>query len=111
MSYIYADKIGAGPEHPAKQWGLFTRELTPDQAAELYALNAAQRNDWFGVVRLEDGQQRPTAYLKVCPQGNGIELHRLSGYGSITAAYAWGAYYEPRNDAPFEGTADRPQRS
>lgn len=93
-----APRQAVGAVHPGTHAGSGRRAIRP------------QRLPTQRLVRgrpSRDGQQRPSAYLKVCPQGNGIELHRLNGHGSITAAYAWGAYYEPRNDAPFEGTADR----
>ena len=46
--YIYTDKIGAGPEHPKKRWGLFSTEITPERAAARYGLDAAERGELAG---------------------------------------------------------------
>ncbi|WP_309067889.1 hypothetical protein [Microbacterium sp.] len=105
--YIYTDKVGAGPEHPNKRWGLFSTELTADEAAQRYALDAVRRDAWFGVVLLEPGEERPSAYLQVSPRGNGVTLHKLNPHGSIDASYTWGAYYQPQDDAPYTGDEDR----
>ncbi|MFT3797985.1 hypothetical protein [Microbacterium sp.] len=105
--YIYTDKVGAGPEHPKKRWGLFSTELTVEEAAARYALNAVNRSDWFGIVLLEPGEDRPRAYLQMCPRANGVELDKLGPHGSIEAAYSWGAYYAPADLQPYEGDADR----
>ncbi|MFT4214741.1 MAG: hypothetical protein QM622_08195 [Microbacterium sp.] len=105
--YIYTDKVGAGPEHPKKRWGLFSTELTPEEAEARYALNAVNRSDWFGIVLLEPGEDRPHAYLQMCPRANGVVLHKLGAHGSIDAAYVWGAYYDPPKPTPYTGDADR----
>jgi hypothetical protein len=105
--YIYVDKVGAGPEHPSKRWGLFSDELTPDEAAARYALDPARREDWFGIVLLEPGQDRPRAYLQMAPRANGVELDKLDAHGSIEAAYTWGAYHEPADKQPYTGEEDR----
>lgn len=99
--YIYADKIGAGPEHPTKRWGLFTNELSAEQAAERYALPPEQRENWFGIVQAVDGE-RPSAYLQMCPQANGVTLHTLDEHGRIAAAYSWGAYSDTEVHADDE---------
>jgi hypothetical protein len=81
--FIYTDKVGAGPEHPNKKWGLFSKELGPEDASARYSLDAARREDWFGVVLIEGEQERPTAYLQMCPRANGVELHKLDQFGSV----------------------------
>lgn len=83
--YIYTDRVGAGPEHPKKQWGLFSKELTTDEAVARYDLDAARREDWFGVV-LQSDDQRPHAYLQMCPRANGVEMHKLNAQGSVDVA-------------------------
>lgn len=105
--YIYADKVGAGPENPNKQWGLFANELTPDEAQARYELNAVNRDAWFGVVRIPEGADRPDAFLQVCPQANGISLEKLNTHGSVVTAYTWGTYYEPhyKDRTPYNGNA------
>lgn len=106
--YIYADKVGAGPEHPDKQWGLFSDELTVEQAQARYAEEASRRDDWFGIVRMEAEQDRPGAYLQMCPRANGVELHKVNEHGSIEAAYTWRAYDDDPSDAqPHQGLGDR----
>ena len=105
--YIYADKAGAGPEHPDKLWGLFSDELTVEQAQARYAADASRRDDWFGVVRMEAGGGRPSAYLQMGPRANGVELHKVNEHGSIEAAYTWGAYYEPSDAGPYQGNDER----
>lgn len=89
--YIYTDKVGAGPEHPAKRWGLFTEELSSEEAMQRYALPVSRRDDWFGIVRTVD-DEAPSAYLQMCPQANGVVLHTLDRNGSVAASYSWGAY-------------------
>lgn len=88
--YIYADKVGAGPDHPNKRWGLFTAELTPEEAEMRYARDSGRSNDWFGIVLLEAGAERPRAYLQMSPRANGVKLHKLNAHGSIEASYSWG---------------------
>lgn len=105
--YIYTDKVGAGPEHPSKRWGLFDAELTPDEAAARYAQNAVRRDDWFGIVLLEPGEDRPRAYLQMSPRANGVVLDRLDSHGSIEASYSWGAYYDPPTPQPYAGADER----
>lgn len=105
--YIYTDKVGAGPEHPKKQWGLFSKEISVEDAAERYRLDAARRDDWFGIVLLGEGQERPGAYLQMCPRANGVELHKLDAYGSVEVAYTWRAYYTPSDTAPYVGDESR----
>lgn len=105
--YIYTDKIGAGPEHPDKQWGLFSKELTPDRAAIRYGLNAVRRSRWIGVVQLKPGEARPSSYLQICPRANGVELNELNEHGSIISSYIWGAYYEPSDKKPYTGSETR----
>lgn len=106
LRYIYANKVGAGPEHPNKRWGLFSEELTVEQAAARYALNAVRRDEWFGVVLLEGGAERPQAYLQVSPRANGVALEKLDAHGSIEASYSWGAYHQPEDGRPYEGDDD-----
>lgn len=105
--YIYAKKVGAGPEHPKKRWGLFSEEITADEAARLYSLDAVHREDWFGVLLLEEGRERPSAYLQVCPRANGVQLHKLNEQGSIEAGYTWRAYYDPSDSRPYDGNEAR----
>lgn len=105
--YIYTDKVGAGPEHPKKRWGLFSTEITPEQAEARYALDAVERGRWFGIVLLEPQQERPGAFLQMCPRANGVELNKLSAHGSIEAAYTWGAYHDPSDRQPYRGAEDR----
>ncbi|WP_314649328.1 hypothetical protein [uncultured Microbacterium sp.] len=107
MSYIYVDKVGAGPAHPDKKWGLFSDELTVAEAEERYNRNAALREDWFGIVHIEPGEDRPSAYLQMCPRANGVVLHKLTEHGSIAASYTWGAYYSVSEDEAYEGDDDR----
>lgn len=105
--YIYTDKVGAGPEHPKKRWGLFSTELTVEQAAARYGLNAARRGDWFGIVRLGEDEERPRAFLQMAPQANGVELSKLGENGSTEAVYTWRAYYDAPDSQPYEGNDDR----
>lgn len=105
--YIYADKVGAGPEHPKKQWGLFSTELTSEQAATRYALDGDRSSDWFGIVLLEAGAERPSAYLQMSPHANGVKLHKLNAHGSIEAAYSWGSFRRQTDSASGEGGDDR----
>jgi hypothetical protein len=105
--YIYTDKIGAGPEHPNKRWGLYSTELTVEEAAARYALDAVRRSDWFGIVPLEPDAGRPRAFLQMCPRANGVELNKLDERGSIVAAYTWGAYYDPSDPEPYQGAESR----
>lgn len=105
--FIYTDKIGAGPEHPDKRWGLFSTELTPSRAAIRYGLNAVRRSRWFGVVLLKPGEKRPRAYLQVCPRANGVELNQVNEHGSIVASYIWRAYYTPSKNVPYTGNEDK----
>lgn len=104
--YIYTDKVGAGPEHPKKQWGLFSKELTTDEAVARYDLDAARREDWFGVV-LQSDDQRPHAYLQMCPRANGVEMHKLNAQGGVDVAYTWRAYYTPSDSAHYDGDDSR----
>lgn len=101
--FIYTDKVGAGPEHPNKRWGLFSTELTAEEAKVRYELDAARREDWFGIVLLEDGDVRPASYLQMCPRANGVVLQKLDQYGSVISSYTWGAYYTPAADEPYDG--------
>lgn len=105
--YIYANRVGAGPEHPNKRWGLFSEELTVEQAAARYALDPGKQDEWFGVVLLEDGAERPRAYLEVCPRVNGVKLAKLEAHGSIEASYSWGAYHQSEHGRPYEGNDGR----
>lgn len=105
--YVYVDKVGAGPEHPDKKWGLFSDELTTAQAEARYSLNLSQRDDWFGIVLIESGEERPRAYLQMCPRANGVVLHKLSAHGSIEASYTWGAYYSVPGGELYEGDEHR----
>ncbi|GAA1847094.1 hypothetical protein ACFQZV_09045 [Microbacterium koreense] len=105
--YIYTDKVGAGPEHPKKRWGLFSTELTEAEARARYELDAARREDWFGIVRLDADQDRPVSYLQMCPRANGVSLQKLTPQGSIEADYVWGAYYDPSNLEPYTGDEHR----
>ncbi len=105
--YIYTDKIGAGPEHPNKRWGLFSTELTVEEAAARYALDAVRRSDWFGIVQAEPDEHRPRGFLQMCPRANGVELNKLDAQGSIVAAYTWGAYYDPAKPQPYQGEEER----
>lgn len=107
QKYIYANKVGAGPEHPKKRWGLFSQELTVEEARARYELNAVHSSEWFGVVLLEPGEDRPRSYLQVCPRANGVVLQKLDAHGRIEASYSWGAYYTPSDDRPYEGDEDR----
>ena len=106
QKYIYVDKVGAGPEHPDKQWGLYSKILTPEKAEARYTLNAMHRAKWFGVV-LEHGNERPVAYLQVCPRANGVVLQKLNRSGSIEASYTWVAYYTPQKLLAYEGAEER----
>lgn len=104
--FIYADKIGAGPDHPDKRWGLFVTELTVAQAKERYERDVTQRNAWFGIARLGTGEGRPHAYVQMSPRANGVVLQKLNQYGTIEASYTWGAYAE-KPGAQRQETADR----
>lgn len=106
QKYIYTDKVGAGPEHPDKQWGLYSKVLTPEKAKARYNLNAMHRAKWFGVVS-EHGDDRPTSYLQVCPRANGVVLQKLNQSGSIEASYTWVAYYTPPNLQPYDGAEEK----
>lgn len=101
--FIYTDKVGAGPEHPDKRWGLFSTELTEEQAASRYSLDALRRQDWFGIVLMEPGDDRPRSYLQMCPRANGVVLERVNPHGTIETAYSWGAYYDPADPQPYTG--------
>lgn len=96
--YVYAAKAAAVDpvKYPAKKWGLFQadKELTEEEAASIYAADSSRTHDWFGIVRLEDGSNRPSAYLQMCPGANGVKLHRLRPSGSIEAIYSWGRWSE-----------------
>ncbi|MFT3797988.1 hypothetical protein [Microbacterium sp.] len=81
--------------------------MTVEEAAARYALNAVNRSDWFGIVLLEPGEDRPRAYLQMCPRANGIELGKLGSRGSIDASYVWGAYYDPPKPTPYVGDESR----
>lgn len=105
--FVYTHKVGAGPEHPNKKWGLFSTELSLEDASARYSLDAARREDWFGVVLIESEQERPTAYLQMCPRANGVELHKLDQFGSVMVAYTWRAYYAPSNAEPYDGDETR----
>lgn len=105
--FIYTDKVGAGPEHPNKRWGLFSTELTEEQAESRYSLNAVRRQDWFGIVLMEAGDDRPRSYLQMCPRANGVVLERVNSQGSIETAYSWGAYYDPADPQPYTGDETR----
>ncbi len=105
--FIYTDKVGAGPEHPNKQWGLFSKELAPAEAEARYTLNAVNRSDWFGIVLMEPGDTRPRSYLQMCPRANGVVLQKLGPSGSIDASYTWSAYFDPANPQPYAGDRDR----
>lgn len=101
--FIYTNKVGAGPEHPNKQWGLFSAELTAEEAKARYELDAARREDWFGIVLLKDGDVRPTSYLQMCPRANGVVLQKVNQYGSVVSSYTWGAYYTPAANETYDG--------
>ena len=101
--FIYADKVGAGPEHPRKRWGLFTDELSPEEAEARYEQDPDRREDWFGIVLLEPGEERPRAYLQMSPRANGVELNRLGAHGSIEVASTWRAYRDPGVAQPEGG--------
>lgn len=101
QGYIYANEVGAGPEHPNERWGLFSEELTVEQAAARYALDADRGDEWFGVVLRPDSAERPRAYLEVSPRADGIRRARLDPYGSIEASYTWRAH-QPEDDRPHE---------
>lgn len=94
--YVYARKAAASDpvKFPAKRWGLFQadNEITEAEAAEIYASDPANTDKWFGIIRLEDGADRPSAYLQMCPGANGVEMHRLGPAGSVDAAYGWGRW-------------------
>jgi hypothetical protein len=105
--FIYTDKVGAGPELPNKRWGLFSSELTEEQAESRYSLNAVRRQDWFGIVLMEPGDDRPRAYLQMCPRANGVVLERVNSQGSIETAYSGGAYYDPADPQPYTGDEKR----
>ncbi|MFX4273100.1 hypothetical protein ACQBAR_07945 [Propionibacteriaceae bacterium Y1685] len=104
--YLYADKIGAGPEHPTKRWGLFSKELPIPQAEKRFAMDAARRSDWFGIVRLAPGEERPSAYVQMCPRANGVVMQTLNAHGTVLASYTWGAYHEPAGTEAYEGDVD-----
>lgn len=105
--YIYADKVAAGPENPSKRWGLFSDELTAEEAAARYRLDPSKRDEWFGVVLVESEAERPQAYLQVSPRANGVTLERLDAHGSVAASYSWGAYYQSEDGRPYSGDDDR----
>ena len=105
--YLYADKIGAGPEYPSKRWGLFSEELTAEEARARYDLNAVRRKDWFGIIPVGDDGERPRSFLAMGPQANGVELQRLDANGSVTASYIWRAYYQPTKEEPFTRIQER----
>lgn len=63
--------------------------LTAQEAEARYALDASATDEWFGIVRLDEGAERPNAYLQMCPRANGVTLHTLNRSGSIDASYAW----------------------
>lgn len=105
--YIYVDKVGSGPEHPDKRWGLFSKELTTEQAEARFAMDAARRDDWFGIVRLEAGEERPSAFVQMCPRANGAVMQKLNGFGTVVASYTWKAYFEPSGSESYEGDEDR----
>lgn len=103
VEYIYCDKVGAGPEHPSKRWGLYSKELTVGQARARYGLDAVKRSDWFGIVRIDE-EGRPTSFLQICPRANGVKLQRISRVGSVDASYIWDAYYDPADTSvPYAG--------
>lgn len=104
---IYTDKVGSGPEHPNKRWGLFTTELTPDEAKARYELDAMCREDWFGIIPIESGHDRPLSYLQMCPRANGVVLQKLNVHGTVEASYTWGAYYTPADKRPYDGDVDK----
>ncbi len=62
---------------------------------------------WFGVLLLQEGHERPSAYLQVCPRANGVQLHKLNEQGSIEAGYTWRAYYDPPDSKPYDGDEAR----
>lgn len=97
--YLYTDKIGAGPDHPDKRWGLFSSELTDDQARARYDLDAGRRQDWFGIIPLTDADRRPRAFLQMSPRANGVELQQLDENGSVASTYIWRAY-DPADEHP-----------
>lgn len=108
MSIIYTDKVGAGPPHPKKRWGLFSKVLSEEEARDRYELDAVRRQAWFGIVLVDDEHDVPVSYLTMSPRANGVALAKLGTYGSIEASYVWGTYYDPADDSvPFEGDVSR----
>ncbi|NRD08956.1 hypothetical protein [Rathayibacter agropyri] len=95
---IYCDKVGAGPPHPKKRWGLFSTEITKAEARARYELNAADRDRWFGIVRL-DGAGQPVSYLQIYPQANGAVLHKINQHRTIDVGYIWSGYYHPKDES------------
>lgn len=101
--FVYTDKVGAGPEHPKKRWGLYSTELSVEEAAARYAMDAVRREAWFGIVLIEPGEEQPREFLQMCPRANGVELNKLDEHGSIEVSYAWRAYYTPSDSLPYAG--------
>lgn len=66
--YVYADKVSAGRDVPTRRWGLFADEITEAQARARYELDPPDGTEWFGVVLVPDGEERPTSFLEVAPQ-------------------------------------------
>ncbi|MCW4459973.1 hypothetical protein [Microbacterium sp. MPKO10] len=111
--YIYTTQVGtrADTNDPGRPWGLYFAddELTEDAARARYALEPQDRqNGFIGIVRVEDGEERPSAYLQMGPRANGARLHNLGPHGVIQVSYTWDAYHEPpRASDPYEGDASQ----
>ncbi|MDR6865505.1 hypothetical protein J2Y69_000087 [Microbacterium resistens] len=104
LDYIYCDKVGAGPDNPKKRWGLFSTELTEVEARTRYELNAANRDRWFGIVRL-DGSGQPASYLQIYPRANGVVLHKINQHRTIDVGYIWSGYYHSEDESiPYAGS-------
>lgn len=56
---------------------------------------------------IEPGEDRPRAYLRMCPRANGVVLQKLTEHRSIAASYKWGAYFSVSEDEAYEGDDDR----
>ena len=105
--YIYVDKVGSGPEHPDKRWGMFSEEITTEQAEARFSMDAARRDDWFGIVRLGSGEDRPNSFVQMSPRANGVVMQKVNEFGTVVASYTWKAYYEPSGAESYEGDDDR----